>query len=188
MGKNMNMRKQLQKNQGVTLAMVLIFLLILTVLGVASMSDSVIQQKSSTNVYLENEAFHVAESAVSATIYSDSIDGNNLYGTDTDELAVGEEYCIGNTGDLVVAPDSNGASCATAFEGYANVVAYSRVEFLGCGTCPNFELGVSPSIGCNAWKITGNATVAEKTNVAVQSWVTKVGGCFTAGKDLELTL
>ncbi|AUD78566.1 hypothetical protein CW740_04570 [Kangiella profundi] len=180
------MRKQLPKNKGVTLAMVLIFLLILTVLGVASMSDSVIQQKSSTNVYLENEAFHVAESAVSATIYWDEIAGNALYGTNTSETEVGQEYCLGSGGELTAVDD--GTACATAFEGNANVIAYSRVEYLGCGTCPNFELGVSPSIGCNAWKITGDATVAEKTNVAVQSWVTKVGGCFTAGKDLELTL
>lgn len=186
MGKNMNMRKQLQKNQGVTLAMVLIFLLILTVLGVASMSDSVIQQKSSTNVYLENEAFHVAESAVSATIYRDEIDGLNLYGTDTSEIEVGQDYCVGKNGALTAVDE--GAECSDIYEGDTNVIAYSRVEFLGCGTCPNFELGVSPSIGCNAWKITGNATIAEKTNVAVQSWVTKVGGCFTAGKDLELTL
>ena len=174
------------KHQGATLALVLVFLLILTVLGVASMSGSIIQQKSSTNIYMENEAFHTADSAVSAAIHWDEIAGNALYGTDTSETKVGQEYCVGDKGTLTEI--DNGAKCATAFEGHANVIAFARVEYLGCGTCPNFELGVSPSIGCNAWKITGDSTVAEKTNVAVESWVTKIGGCFSAGKDLNLTL
>ncbi|GAA4365002.1 pilus assembly PilX family protein [Kangiella marina] len=180
------MQLKIQKNQGATLALVLVFLLILTVLGVASMSDSIIQQKSSTNIYLENEAFHTAESAVSAAIHWDEIEGEALYGTATAETKVGQEYCVGDNGTLAAIDD--GASCTTAFEGHANVIAFARVEYLGCGTCPNFELGVSPSIGCNAWKITGDSTVAERTNVAVQSWVTKIGGCFSAGKSLDLTL
>ncbi|AOE50094.1 hypothetical protein KS2013_1382 [Kangiella sediminilitoris] len=181
------MLKPFQKNSGATLALVLVFLLILTVLGVASMSDSIIQQKSSTNVYMENEAFHTAESAVSAAIHWDEIAGNALYGTDTSQTQIGQEYCVGDNGTLTEISD--GDNCTTAFEGHPNIVAYARVEYLGCGTCPNFELGVSPSIGCNAWKITGDSTVAEKTNVAVQSWVTKVGGCFSSGgKNSELTL
>ncbi|WP_223669207.1 pilus assembly PilX family protein [Kangiella shandongensis] len=178
--------KPFPKNDGATLALVLVFLLILTVLGVASMSDSIIQQKSSTNIYLENEAFHTADSAVSAAIHWDEIAGNALYGTDTSETKVGQDYCVGNNGELTEIED--GENCAVAFEDHANVIAYARVEYLGCGTCPNFEMGVSPSIGCNAWKITGDSTVAEKTNAAVQSWVTKVGGCFSSGKGSELIL
>lgn len=178
--------KSLPRVKGATLALVLVFLLILTVLGVASMSDSIIQQRSSTNIYLENEAFHTAESAVSAAIHWDEIAGNALYGTDPSETKVGQEYCVGDNGAL--AEIGNGQDCAVAFEGHENIIAFARVEYLGCGTCPNFELGVSPSIGCNAWKITGDSTVAEKTNVAVESWVTKIGGCFSAGKNLNITL
>lgn len=174
------------KQEGATLAIVLVFLLVLTVLGVASMSGSIIQQKSSTNLYLENEAFHVAESAVSAAIYQDEIEGNSLYGTDPSELKEGQDYCVGDNGVLSAVDD--GTSCTTLFENHANIISYVRVEYLGCGSCPNFELGVSPSIGCNAWKLTGDSTVADKTNAAVQSWVTRIGGCFASGSKPGISL
>ncbi|NVJ66056.1 MAG: pilus assembly PilX N-terminal domain-containing protein [Gammaproteobacteria bacterium] len=179
---------KLQRNKGATLAIVLIFLLIITVLGVSSMSDSIIQQKSSTNLYLENEAFHVAESAVSATIYDSRVNDNPLYGVSLDDdVTKTQGYCIGDNGLIArvgaVDPDTNEEFCnnINKFEDIDGLIASSEVEYLGCIPCPGYELLYSTEaggyVGCNAWQITGTGNVGEKTNVDVDSWAIQYGLC-----------
>ena len=175
----------IKKQSGATLVVVLIFLIILTILGVASMSGSIIQQKSSTNVYLENEAFHVAESAVSALINADKLNKRKLYGSNfTDELmsvdpvtgditAITPFFCVSSQGEIEQVDDK--ASCNDGFEGIGGLNAVAQIEFLDCRTCPGNEFG--GLINCNAWKITGFSTVAGTTTNQVNSWVVKTSGC-----------
>ncbi len=54
------------KQQGATLVVALIFLLILTILGVTSVSNSILQQKMAGNLRDQSVAFEAAESAVRA--------------------------------------------------------------------------------------------------------------------------
>ena len=66
---------KLTKQQGVILVTALIFLLILTVLGITSMGSAVVTEKLSQNIRDSNTAFTAAESALSdgeSWVYSQS--------------------------------------------------------------------------------------------------------------------
>ncbi len=176
----------LNKQSGATLGIVLVFLLILTVLAVTSMSGSIIQQKSSTNMYLESESFHVADSAISALVNADRLNERALYGTEfTDDIAnvdpvTGEidpiipYFCIGESGK-VTKQDTKDACVGTNFDGIGGLSAVAKIEYLGCKTCPGNEFG--GLIGCNAWKITGFSDVASSSQSEVNNWVVKTAGC-----------
>lgn len=177
------------KQKGATLVIVMIFLIVLTVLGVASMSDSIIQQKSSTNVYLETEAFHVAESAISALLNADKLKERLLFGStfdddiasydpDTKEVnPVIPYFCVSDKGAVKQAETK--AECSADFEGNSGLNAVAQIEYLGCKTCPGNEFG--GLINCNAWKITGISKVAETTTSEVDNWVIKTAGCDSSG-------
>ncbi len=58
------MFSQLPRQQGAVLVFSLVFLLIFTILGVASMSSSILEQKMTTNSYDRARAFQAAEAAL----------------------------------------------------------------------------------------------------------------------------
>ncbi|MDD2055158.1 PilX N-terminal domain-containing pilus assembly protein [Pseudomonas putida] len=52
--------------RGMTLLVSLVFLLLLTLLGISSMNNATLQEKMSTSVRLRNQSFQVAEAALRA--------------------------------------------------------------------------------------------------------------------------
>ncbi len=174
-----------KKQSGATLAMVLVFLLILTILAVTSMSSSIIQQKSATNMYLESESFHLADSAIASLINADKLNTRAFYGTTfEDEVAeydsgtdtvnaVKPYFCVGSDGKVFEKDDK--ASCSgTDYNGISGIKAIAQIEYLGCLDCPGNEVG--GLIGCNAWKISGFGEVSE-TSTVIDHWVVKTAGC-----------
>ena len=168
----------LQKYQeGATLVIVLIFLIILTILGVSSMSGSIIQQKSSTNVYLESESFNAAESSIGAIIASHNAGGNfSLPIVKLTDPTAAPYFCVDKTGDV---SEKTGDTCTGGLDGNSGVVAQAKAEYLDCpDLCSGF--GINSPIKCNYWKLTGEATVGGQTSTTVEQIVSQVGACPSA--------
>ena len=166
----MNIRYQ----NGATLVIVMVFLIILTVLGVASMSGSVIQQKSSTNVYMESAAFNAAESVPGAMIASHNTNGSftlpTVKLTNPDDAPY---YCVGPDGTV---NERGAGACATTLDGSGAIVAQGKAVYLDCPTlCSGFD--INSKIKCNYWKITSDATVGGEVSNSVEQVVSQVGAC-----------
>lgn len=163
--------------KGATLVIVMVFLIILTVLGVASMSGSVIQQKSSTNIYMESAAFNAAESVPGAMIASHNSGGNfNLPTVKIVNPADAPYYCVGADGTVT---EKGKAGCAGSMDGSGAIMAQGKAVYLDCpDLCSGFD--IKSKIKCNYWKITGEATVGNEVSNSVEQVVSQVGACASS--------
>jgi len=82
------------KQQGVVLVTALVFLVILTLLGISSMSTNTLEERMAANVQDINRAFQAAESGVNVAL----TDGTSFSGTTRGYTYTGTDVPVGSYG------------------------------------------------------------------------------------------
>ncbi len=191
--------------QGSALLMSLIFLVILTVLGLAALNSSTNETQISTNIQQAKTAFYTAQSGSNAYVN----EGNT--GNDLDPGVAGQNHILTLTrnaadpGDLdstdladaltrcAQADGTNGVTCAGNFYLQENFKARTDTWYRGCNgpatECPGFSLGVGTTIpGCHLYQVQGTGWIdldgadaapsnSEETQAIVDQWLTEVALC-----------
>jgi len=196
-------QKTLKNQQGSALLMSLIFLVVLTVLGLTALNSGTIDTQVSSNLQQAKTAFYAAQSAANAftnqgNAGNDLIEAGHILAAtraaanpvDPDSINVADALtmCVGANG-------VNNADCNATFL-QANFKARTDTWYRGCNgpatECPGFSLGVGTTIpGCHRYQVQGtgwidldNAGAApsniEETQVIVDQWLSQVALCPSA--------
>ena len=165
----MNLAHSHNKQTGAALFTALIFLLILTLIGVTALKDSGLSERMSANAQISQMAFNAAESAMdryiaeynyninAPAVTEAQIDLRTTYTADYLPLQANSfiEYCLDDDSTVLSKiVDGSGnqiintaVDCETAgSEIYLDsvaTVAKNRVNYEGCpGSCPKYSLGL----------------------------------------------
>ena len=141
-----------RKQHGAALIVSLIFLLILTILGVSSLSNSGLESRMAHNFQLSNYVFHGAESAIEDILATTTIESNPTYYEPNDPMISTMNGGIGTTETSTYNPDPNNHL------GAATIATNNAVEFLGESYCPGTSIG---AVICYRFEISSTATIAQ---------------------------
>lgn len=147
------------RQSGVALFVSLIFLLLLTIIGVAAMKSATLQEKMSGNVRLKNESFQVAEAALR--------EGESFIAADANSATLAAcAQCVNadcQTPDFEAAAVAPGA-CGV-WKDAAIGAAFYQIQKLGTSSAAiNVDLGESVTL----YRVTAVATAGD-TTTAVES-------------------
>ena len=158
--------KTIQRERGATMLVVLMILLAITIVGIAAMRYSIIEQRAAVNIQQENLAFNTADSSISALINAiDRSDAGIALPLNVDTTV---EFCVDGNASMY---EKGSDTCTTlAANAQSGTVA---VKALGCITCPGMSLGNNAPISCQGWKATGTGIVGDVT-VNVEHWMSKL--------------
>jgi type IV pilus assembly protein PilX len=141
------------KQQGAALIVSLIILLILTILGVSSLSNSGLESRMAHNFQLSNYVFHGAESAIEGVLITTTVDDNPAYYQPNDLLITAMNAGMGDTSTTSsYDPDPNG------YLGAATISAGSTIVYQSESPCPGTSFG---EIVCHQFEITSTATMTQ---------------------------
>jgi Tfp pilus assembly protein PilX len=185
------------KQTGAALFTALVFLLILTLIGVTAMRDSGLSERMSSNAQVSQMAYQAAESAIDRYIaeYNYNVHSPALAEADVDlKIAFLStylpittatsffEYCLDQATSVKANYPLNtpaGNCGTTTIDGGQNAVsARNRVTYEGCpGSCPKYSLGLGKQkVSCHVLKMEAEGTV-DQTTAMVDQWVTLQGPC-----------
>ncbi len=198
------MAKYKNRQTGAALFTALIFLLILTLIGVTALKDSGLSERMSANAQISQMAFNAAESAMDRYIaeYNYNINAPasteaeidrrtaytaNFIPLDTNSYV---EYCLDDTGSVLSSiTDESGnqiintsVDCEAAdSEVYLDsvaTVAKNRVNYEGCpGSCPKYSLGLGKQkVSCHILSMQAEGKV-DQTTAVIDQWVSLQGPC-----------
>ncbi len=192
-----------QKQTGSALLISLIFLVILTVLGLAALTSSTNEAEMTSNLQQSVTAFNTAQSGTNAYTNEGNA-GNDL--TEAGHILVltraaanAADFDSVNVADALTrcaaANGTNNADCDATFL-QENFKARTDTWYRGCQgpatECPGFSLGVGTTIpGCHRYQVQGTGwidldnagatpTNLEETQVIVDQWLSEVALCPSA--------
>ena len=189
--------------KGSALLMSLIFLVVLTVLGLTALNSGTIDTQVSSNLQQSKTAFYAAQSGANA--YTNQGNAGNDLTEPGHILAVTRaaantaDYQSTNVVDALTrcaaANGTNNADCDATFL-QANFKARTDTWYRGCNgpatECPGFSLGVGTTIpGCHRYQVQGTGWIdldnsgstpsnIEETQVIVDQWLSEVALCPSA--------
>lgn len=173
-----NSCNSLKNQRGVALAMALIFLLILTLLGVGALSTSSLQEKMAFNAKDRNIAFQAAETALNigenwiGTMLGAPVDFPNnsagLYDPSSTAIPVWDAVAWTGATDLVVYPNTPSTTVSGSLSEVATQPKYV-IEYLGTGTPPGgtLQLTNTTSNKLHYYRITARGTGGNNSSVAM---------------------
>lgn len=194
------------QQQGATLFTAMIFLLILTLVGLTALRNSGLSERMSANAQINQMAFNAAESAMDRYIAEYNYNVNTPVVTETEisnkvlrlakYLPTADtdgwlEYCIDdNTSVIEQITDTVDGSGSQIFETEVNcgtktidgaqqaVTAKSRVTYKGCpGSCPKYSLGLGKQkVSCHVLMMEAEGAV-QTTSASVDQWISLQGPC-----------
>lgn len=192
------------KQTGAALFTALIFLLILTLIGVTALKDSGLSERMSANAQISQMAFNAAESAMDRYIAEYNyninapasteaeIDTRTAYTANFIPLDANSfvEYCLDNTSSVLSKiTDSGGdqiintavdceADGAEVYLDSVATVAKNRVNYEGCpGSCPKYSLGLGKQkVSCHILRMQAEGKVDQSTAM-IDQWVSLQGPC-----------
>jgi len=188
------------KQQGSALLISLIFLVVLTILGLTALNSGTADTQISSNLQQSKTAFYAAQSAANA--YTNQGNSGNDITEATHLLAVTRaaanpaNFASTNVADALTrctaANGTNSADCNNTFL-QANFKARTDTWYRGCQgpatECPGFSLGVGTTIpGCHRYQIQATGWIdldntgdmpsnVEETQVIVDQWLSEVALC-----------
>jgi len=176
---------QLYRQRGAVLVVSLLMLLIITILGLSSVSTMVMEEKMSANTYDRNLAFQAAEAALrvgeqraavqaAGSPPNKDFDNGGLY--DDSDGDCGTSICKDG---LCSQPDKDCTErwLDSSFNGWVNATKVSDlagtpqyfVEFLG-GSFPCDPQDVNNNLNCSRYRITARSqATADRAQVMLQS-------------------
>ena len=194
----------LKNNQtGAALFTALIFLLILTLVGVTALRNSGLSERMSTNAQLSQMAFNAAESSMDRYIAEYNYNVGAVAVSETEVAAKVAylakylpvqnsdgwlEYCLDDTGsalsrftdgsDEMIYKTSVTCGTTTLDGDQSAVTAKNKVSYMGCpGSCPRYSLGLGKQkVSCHVLKMEAEGTV-DQTTANIDQWVTLQGPC-----------
>lgn len=194
------------KQSGATLFTALIFLLILTLIGVTALRESGISERMATNSQISKMAYNAAESAMDTYIAEYNYQVSTVATTETEvntktaylakyvptqSVDGWIEFCVDSSTSVIEqitgTADGSGtatpevaADCtSTTIDGTQSAVrSKNRVNYNGCpGTCPKYSLGLGKQkISCHILEMESEGQV-ENATVAIDQWVSLQGPC-----------
>ncbi len=189
-----------RRQSGSALLVSLIFLVVLTVLGLTALNSGTNETQISSNLQQAKTAFYAAQSGANAYINQGNA-GNDL--TEAAHLlaltraaANAADFNSTNLADALTrcaaADGTNNADCDATFL-QANFKARTDTWYRGCSgpatECPGFSLGVGTTIpGCHRYQVQGTGWIdldnsgsvpssVEETQVIVDQWLSEVALC-----------
>jgi Tfp pilus assembly protein PilX len=195
-----------QKQSGAALFTALIFLMILTLLGVTALRNSGLSEKMSANAQISKMAYNAAESAMDRYIAEYNYNVAAL--TTSSETDVGLkiaylstylptqtatsffEYCLDNATSVKTNYPLNTivTSCGAVTldpsldpndsAAAGAVSAWTSVTYQGCpGSCPRYSLGLGKQkVSCHVLKMEAQGRV-DQTTAYIDQWVSLQGPC-----------
>lgn len=156
-----------QSERGMALFVSLIFLLLLTIVGVAAMQNATLQEKMAGNTKLKNESFQYAEAG----------------------LRAGEAVVRGNTSiqGCAAAPDSQGPDLSVPITASASVACGVWVEgddgnshyWVEKLTTSAAAWGVPAGTSVTLYRVTATATVGNSTSTVESIYAFNPGAVVT---------
>lgn len=141
------------KQQGAALIVSLIILLILTILGVSSLSNSGLESRMAHNFQLSNYVFHGAESAIEDVLVTATVDDNPAYYKPNDLLSSAIDAGMGDTSTTSSYDPDPGGNL-----GAATISANSTIVYQSVAPCPGTSFG---EFVCHQFEITSTATMTQ---------------------------
>jgi Tfp pilus assembly protein PilX len=191
------------KEQGSALLVSLIFLVVLTILGLTALNSGTTDTQISSNLQQAKTAFYSAQSGANAytnqgNTGNDLIEPGHVLAA-TRAAANTANFASTNVADALTrcaaANGTNSADCDTTFL-QANFKARTDTWYRGCNgpatECPGFSLGVGTTIpGCHRYQVQATGWIdldssgampsnIEETQVIVDQWLSQVALCPSA--------
>lgn len=140
------------RQQGAALIVSMIFLLILTLIGVSGLNNSGLESRMAHNFQLNSYVFHGAESAIQEVIQLSNSQNNPLYVQANDMLL---NALVAGTNVSLPAPAYSPDPAGHL--GGAVMTSNSSVQHMGATPCP----GNSPIIKCELFEVTSTAAISD---------------------------
>ena len=142
----------MKQQRGAVLVVALVLLTVLTLIGVASMSSSIIELKVASNAQSHDIAFQAAQSIIDLAASTDPLNTTNYQIFETDSGAVGFEQLLAYT-------SSTATSSAAAI-----------TTWIGCDTQigSSLEAGKAPVLNVFNVNATGTTVSGNATSVQMQ--------------------
>jgi len=145
------------KQAGAALILSLIFLMILTLIGVSGLNNSGLELRMAHNYRLNNYIFHGAESEIQAIVQTATEQGNPLYTVGDNILKMALDRGQGVVLDNELNADAiDYPAYALPNVGAAALTTSSTVENRGQSLCPGSSSG---TVNCELFQITSAASI-----------------------------
>ena len=153
-----------RRMQGAALAFGLIFLLLLTIIGLAAVRASTQQARMAANFQSQTEAFQAAETAISGVM--DEVRGVSAAPSGADEILTAAI----NAGEVANGEAAPSEAPTRDYEAGARAQSQAVVTYRGTSIAPGNSMGVgSPSIVSYRFRVDGTSSNAN-TQSQAEHW------------------